>query len=38
VTLNALWALHSALTGVPWNAISADVKQRLLAAVRAYRD
>lgn len=29
VSLNALWALHSALTGVPWNQIDAETKARL---------
>jgi DNA transformation protein len=31
VSLNALWALHGALTGVPWNKIDAETKARLIA-------
>lgn len=38
VTLNALWALHSALTGVSWDKIAADEKQSLLEAVRDFRE
>jgi DNA transformation protein len=29
VSLNALWGLYSALTGVPWNQIDAETKARL---------
>jgi DNA transformation protein and related proteins len=35
VTLNALWGLHAALAGIPWTAIDAATKERLLAEVRA---
>jgi hypothetical protein len=35
VTLNALWGLHAALAGIPWTAIDASTKERLLAEVRA---
>lgn len=28
-SLNALWALHGALTGVPWTALDAATKARL---------
>jgi len=38
VTLNALWALHGALTGTPWHAIPPDEKHRLLNAVRCAPD
>ena len=31
VSLNALWALHGAITGVPWNQIDAETKASLLA-------
>jgi DNA transformation protein len=33
INLNALWGLHSALTGVPWNRIDAETKARLLSEV-----
>jgi DNA transformation protein and related proteins len=33
VSLNALWGLYSALTGVPWNQIDTETKARLLAEV-----
>ncbi|HYE00045.1 MAG TPA: TfoX/Sxy family protein [Alphaproteobacteria bacterium] len=33
VSLNALWGLHGALAGVPWNRIDAATKARLLAEV-----
>ena len=35
VSLNALWGLHAALVGVPWTAIDAAAKARLLAEVQA---
>jgi DNA transformation protein len=31
VSLNALWGLHSALTGVPWSKIDAETKAQLMA-------
>ena len=34
VTLNALWALHAALTGIPWTSIPPDDKARLKHEVR----
>lgn len=33
VNLNALWGLHSAMTGVPWNQIDPETKARLLSEV-----
>ena len=38
VSLNALWALHGALAGIPWRAISPEEKQRLLDELRAAPD
>ncbi len=37
VSLNALWALHGALAGVPWNRIDAADKAQLRAAVAVDR-
>ncbi|MBP2312291.1 TfoX/Sxy family protein [Azospirillum soli] len=31
VSLNALWGLHAALTGIPWTRIDPTTKERLLA-------
>ncbi len=31
VSLNALWALHAGLLGVPWTALDAETKARLKA-------
>ena len=33
VSMNALWALHGALTGRPWTTLTADEKDRLRRAV-----
>jgi len=33
VSLNALWALHGALAGVPWRSLDPDEKRRLKAAL-----
>ena len=33
VSLNALWALHGALTGVPWTTLEPAEKRRLRAAL-----
>jgi len=38
MTLNALWGLHSALTGVPWTRIDAATKARLKAELEAEPD
>jgi DNA transformation protein len=38
ISLNALWALHGALNGVPWNAIPPEEKRRLLDEVRQAPD
>ena len=38
VSLNALWALYGALTGVAWNRIDAAAKVRLRAEVAVGRD
>lgn len=35
VSLNALWALQGAIDGIPWQAISAEEKERLVAEVKA---
>lgn len=35
VSLNALWGLHAALEGIPWTAVDAGAKQRLLVALTA---
>lgn len=34
VTLNALWAMHGALAGIPWASIPPDDKARLKHEVR----
>ena len=34
VSLNALWGLHAALAGIPWSAIDAATKDRLLTEAR----
>jgi DNA transformation protein len=31
VSLNALWALHACLQGIPWTALDAGTKARLRA-------
>jgi DNA transformation protein and related proteins len=35
VSLNALWALHAALLGVPWTSIDAATKRQLLDRLNA---
>lgn len=35
VSLNALWALHAALLGVPWTSINAATKRQLLDRLNA---
>lgn len=37
-SLNLLWALESALTGVPWQQVSREQRTSLLLAVDACRD
>ena len=34
VTLNALWALHGAIAGIPWTSIPPEDKARLKREVR----